>query len=191
MLEESSLDAGYFERVYAASADPWHFATSPYENEKYDATLAVLGSRRFASAFEIGCSIGVLTARLAERCDALLSVDINATALAAARERCAGAPNVRFAQMTVPRDFPAESFDLIVLSEVAYYWSDADLALARDRIAGGAPGGLLELVHFLPKVEDYVRDGDAVHEAFLNDARFERLERRRAQAYRIDLLRIA
>jgi SAM-dependent methyltransferase len=191
MSNQQSLDAAYFDRVYAGSSDPWHFATSPYEHGKYDATLAALGDRHFASAFEIGCSIGVLTARLAERCDALLSVDINPKALDAARSRCAALPNVRFAQMTVPREFPDARFDLIVLSEVAYYWSDEDLALARDRIAGSAPGGLLELVHFLPKVEDYVRDGDAVHEAFLNDSRFARVGHARAEHFRIDLLRVS
>jgi len=191
MSNQQSLDAAYFDRVYAGSNDPWHFATSPYENGKYDATLAVLGERRFASAFEIGCSIGVLTARLAERCDALLSVDINPKALDAARERCAGMGNVSFARMTVPRDFPDARFDLILLSEVAYYWSDEDLALARDRIAESARGGVLELVHFLPKVEDYVRDGDAVHEAFLNDPRFARIDHTRAEHFRIDLLRVS
>jgi SAM-dependent methyltransferase len=191
MPRKPSLDAAYFARVYAESADPWAFATSAYEREKYDATLAALGGERFASAFEIGCSIGVLSARLARVCDALLAVDINARALAAARERCAALDNVRFAPMAVPREFPDERFDLIVVSEVAYYWSDDDLRLAIDRIAGAAPGGTVELVHFLPHVEDYVRSGDAVHEAFLRDPRFTRVRHARAEKYRLDLLRVS
>jgi hypothetical protein len=63
-------------------------------------------------------------------------------------------------------------FDFILISEVAYYWSDDDLRTAIDFVAGAAGGGTLELVHFLPKVDDYVRDGDAVHAAFIGDARF-------------------
>jgi SAM-dependent methyltransferase len=191
MPGKPSLDAAYFARVYAERADPWEFATSPYEGEKYDATIGALAGERFASGFEIGCSVGVLTARLAGVCDALLAVDINERALANARERCAELANVRFAPMTVPREFPEGRFDLVVVSEVAYYWSDDDLRLAMDRIAQAARGGTLELVHFLPKVEDYVRGGDAVHEAFLGDPRFSRIRHARAEKYRIDLLRVS
>jgi predicted TPR repeat methyltransferase len=189
-MGQESLDTDYFARVYAESPDPWDFATSGYENEKYRATIRELGPRRFRSGFEIGCSIGVLTSMLANRCDALLAVDINERALEAARERCALLANVRFRRMTFPRDAPAEPFDLIVVSEVAYYWSDGDLQSAIDVIAGAAPGGTVELVHFLPKVDDYVRDGDAVHAAFLADPRFEPLRQLRAERYRIDVLRV-
>jgi SAM-dependent methyltransferase len=187
---KSSLDRDYFDRVYDRDADPWHFETSAYEREKYDATIALLGDRRFASGFEIGCSIGVLTSRLAGVCDRLLSVDINERALVAARKRCAAIPQVTFAQMTVPRDFPAGRFDLVVVSEVAYYWSDDDLNLALDRIAASARGGMVELVHFLPPVADYVRGGDAVHAWFLADPRFVRLRHRRTERYRIDILAV-
>jgi SAM-dependent methyltransferase len=189
-MGQLSLGHDYFERVYADSSDPWNFAASRYENDKYSATIEALEGHRFGSAFEIGCSVGVLTARLGTHCDALLSIDINERALDAARARCAGRPNIRFARMTFPQDAPTGRFDLIVLSEVAYYWSDHDLAAAVDFAAQAAPGGTLELVHFLPKVDDYVRDGDAVHAAFLADPRFvPRLARRTAE-YRIDVLSV-
>lgn len=188
--KSESLGPEYFERLYAAAPDPWDFATSPYEHEKYARTIEMLGDTRFSRALEIGCSIGVLTARLAERCDDLLAVDINARALASARRRCATKPNVRFARMTIPQEFPDERFDLIVLSEVGYYWSDDDLRRAVYHSANAASGGILELVHFLPKVDDYVRCGDDVHEAFLRDPRFERLDAERHERYRIDLLSI-
>ncbi|MBC5800032.1 MAG: methyltransferase domain-containing protein [Candidatus Eremiobacteraeota bacterium] len=185
---DPSLGAAYFERLYAADSDPWNFASSPYESEKYGRTIEALGERRFARALEVGCSIGVLSERLAERCDRLLSIDINPRALAAAKQRCAALTNVTFAEMNVPHDFPTERFDLIVVSEVAYYWSDDDLALAIDAIAGASAGGTVELVHFLPKVQDYARDGDAVHHAFLRDRRFVRTSGMRADRYRIDVL---
>ncbi len=185
-----SLAADYFERLYAADDDPWSFATSRYELDKYDDTLAALGPH-YARALEIGCSIGVLTQRLAARCDELLAIDVSERALSAARARCAALPHVGFARVRAPGEFPARPFNLVVLSEVAYYWSDADLALARDRIAAALePVGDLLLVHFLPKVDDYVRDGDAVHRYFLADARFARVHGHRAERYRLDLLRL-
>lgn len=189
-MDLKSLDRAYFARVYADTPDPWNFAESAYENEKYRATIDHLGQRRFQSGFEIGCSIGVLTSMLARRCDRLLSIDLNERAVESARSRCSGLPNVDIELMTFPRDLPSTAFDLVVISEVAYYWSDADLRAAIAFCAGVTSGGLIELVHFLPKVDDYVRDGDAVHEAFLADPRFERLRHVRADRYRIDILRV-
>jgi SAM-dependent methyltransferase len=190
-MPAESLDADYFERLYCANDDPWSFRTSSYEAEKYARTIALLENAHYRSAFEIGCSVGVLTHLLAERADSLLSVDINERALAQARKRCRDRVNVRFERLVVPLEFPRGPFDLVVLSEVGYYWSDDDLALARERIAEVAAGGTLELVHFLPKVEEYVRDGDAVHEAFLTDARFSGRRAYRAERYRIDVLDVA
>ena len=96
------MDAAYFERLYERDPDPWNFATSPYEQGKYRETLAILGDRHFSRALEVGCSIGILTSLLAERCDELLAVDINGRALAAARDRCAANNNVRFERRAIP-----------------------------------------------------------------------------------------
>lgn len=188
----SSLPPGYFEDVYRANADPWDFATSPYEAAKYDATLASLPRDRYVNAFEIGCSIGVLTERLAPRCERLLAVDVVPDVLAQARQRCARFPHVRFAEMPVPAGFPDERFDLIVLSEVGYYWSSTDLHAAKTRIENAlTSGGHLVLVHWTPFVHDYPLTGDQVHEAFLSqEARspLTHLHGCREERYRLDVL---
>ena len=101
-----------FDRLYAERPDPWDFETSAYEHAKYDATLAALGDRRYATGLEVGCSIGVLTERLAARCAHLLAVDVAEAALARARER---APEVTFERRELPAEFPAGPFELIVL----------------------------------------------------------------------------
>ena len=82
-----TLGPEYFERLYAASPDPWGFTTRWYEERKYALSLAMLPRRRYAEAFEPGCSIGVLTALLTPRCDRLLSWDVSAEAVRRARER--------------------------------------------------------------------------------------------------------
>jgi SAM-dependent methyltransferase len=189
-----SLPPSYFQAAYARNPDPWSFATSEYERAKYAATLAELPRARYLRAFEIGCSIGVLTERLATRCGALLSVDVAERALQQAIERCAHLPWVRFRLLPVPSAFPAESFDLIVLSEVGYYWSAADLRLARDLIIDHLePGGHLLLVHFTVEVEDYPLSGDEVHAAVFERAGkregavLRHLRGRRERTYRLDL----
>ena len=187
---EQSLDADYFDGVYQASDDPWSFTTSDYERSKYEHTLASLPRERYESALEIGCSIGVLTRLLADRCDSLLSVDIAEKPLRQARKRLANHPHVRFEQMMIPREFPEEQFDLIVVSEVGYYWSPQDLEHAVAQVGQSlTKGGTLLLVHFTPYVPDYPLTGDEVHETFERllprDVSRQRAERR--ERYRLDV----
>ena len=117
-------DPGYFERLYESDPDPWKFASSEYERDKYAATMAALPPGRFARCFEVGCSIGVLTHELAQRCDALLGVDVAENALDQARTRLRDMPWVRFVRMAVPTEWPEGSFDLVLFSEVLYYLGD-------------------------------------------------------------------
>ena len=183
-----SLPPSYFEEVYAASPDPWNFETSDYEAGKYRDTLAHLPRERYANALEIGCSIGVLTRQLAALCDNLLSVDVSDRALAAARARCADLPHVRFAQMHIPNEIPEGPFDLIVLSEVGYYWQLADLERTATLLAARQPtGGQLILVHFTPVVPDYPLTGDQVHTTWLRRPEWRLIDSSRAEQYRLDL----
>lgn len=184
-----TLPAAYFDDVYRRKADPWDFATSPYEAAKYRATLGALSRARYARAFEAGCSIGVLTSQLAARCEQLLSVDLNESALVQARERCKDLAHVRFERRQLPAEFPPGPFDLIVISEVGYYLSTADLERLLERcITGLAPGGQLLLVHWTPLVPDYPLTGDEVHEAFrAHPEALRHLAGAREETYRLDL----
>ena len=192
MSERESLPPDYFARVYADSDDPWGFETRPYEAQKYQATLDALPRNVYQSAFEIGCSIGVLTERLAERCKRLLPVDVAERALEQARARCQHLHHLRFANMAVPDTFPDEHFDLILVSEVGYYWGWDDLTKAQNLIAEHLErGGHLLLVHWTPYVDDYPLTGDQVHDAFLDAALagngLRHLVGSRQELYRLDL----
>lgn len=186
----ASLPPTYFEALYAADPDPWRFASSEYEAAKYAATLGALPRQRYRSAFEIGCSIGVLTQGLAGRCDRLLAVDVSERALRQARERCRHMPRVRFAVMQVPQTLPRQRFDLVVLSEVGYYLSIADLQRLKQALGALLQtGGHLILVHWTHEVADYPLSGDEVHELFLkSDGAFESLGGWFTGDYRLDRL---
>ena len=194
--QPATLNPEYFDGVYRASDDPWAFASSPYERAKYADTLATLPRPHYGRAFEIGCSIGVLTAQLAPRCGHLLSVDVSEAALAQARQRCAALPQVELRKLQVPNEFPDGKFDLMLLSEVGYYWSPADLARAADQLlAALPPGGQLLLVHWTPVVPDYPQTGDEVHDFFLQktgpQGPLRHLHGHRADKYRLDLFEAA
>ncbi|PSR18070.1 methyltransferase [filamentous cyanobacterium CCP3] len=189
-MTKPSLGADFFEQLYQTDADPWQFETSPYEAAKYAATLAALSRPRYASAFEIGGSIGVLTAQLATRCDSLLSVDLSTVAQAKAIQRCQHLPQVQFEIMNVPHDYPSDRFDLVLLSEVGYYWCWADLHLAQARIYDSLkPGGHLLLVHWVHDAPSYPLRGNDVHDAFADFAatRLQHLHDGRTADYRLDL----
>jgi SAM-dependent methyltransferase len=184
-----SLAPQYFDQLYAVDADPWDFESSPYEAAKYEATLAALPHERYSRAYEPGCSIGVLTKQLANRCENLLATDISETALSRARARCADLPHVTFSTCDISRDFPDGSFDLVLLSEVAYYLSRADLEQLRQRIAMAlAPGGHLLLVHYTGET-NYPITADTAHEIFgdWKQSIWRNLKSFRADHYRLDL----
>lgn len=153
----------YFEDLYRHDVDPWEFATSAYEARKYAITLASLPDDRYRRAFEPGCSVGVLTAALAARCDALLAVDHMDEAVTAARSRTTGCPGVTVERRSIPGEWPEGPYDLVVLSEVAYYF-DGDglrrlLALATE---SAAPGAAIVAVHWRGAT-DYPLTGDRAH----------------------------
>jgi len=185
-----SLAPEYFDRLYAERADPWDFEASPYEAAKYAATLGALPRPHYTNALELGCSIGVLTRMLAPRCERLLAIDVSEVALAQARARCAHLRQVTFENRNVPTEFPDRLFDLILVSEVGYYFSLPDLECLRARIANAlAPCGHLLLVHYTGET-NYPLSADTVHDAFLagHGRTWTLLKTMRAEGYRLDLL---
>jgi SAM-dependent methyltransferase len=160
-----SLDQGYFDQMYTAAPDPWGLATRWYEARKYAISLGLLPEPRYGDVFEPGCSVGVLTGMLAARGDHVLAWDASDAAVRAAAARNAALPNVRVRRGAIPGDWPPGRFDLIVFSEVLYYFAGGELDQVLDRgVASLRPGGTLLAVHWRHPVADYPRGGDDVHE---------------------------
>jgi len=158
------VSASSFERRYRAEGDPWNLAGSPYEQRRYDLTMAMLPAQRYRRVFEPGCAVGELTARLAARCDAVIAMDSSAWAVARARERCAGLAHVQIVVGEVPATWPAGAFDLVMLSELGYYFTREELgALVARSVAALAPGGTLVAVHWRGHSSDHLLHGDVVH----------------------------
>lgn len=190
MNPSQSLPPSYFDDLYQSDPDPWKFATSQYEADKYAATIAALPKPRYRSAFEIGGSIGVLTQKLAQQCDSLLSIDVSKLAQDQAIKRCQALPQVRFEIMNFPHQHPDQTFDLILVSEVGYYWCREDLEIAQRLILELLePGGHLLLVHWLAYTPDYPLTGDEVHDSFfaLGSDQLKPILGQKNSQYRLDL----
>jgi SAM-dependent methyltransferase len=158
------LPDGYFDRMYATADDPWRLSSRWYEQRKYSITTALLPHRHYRHAFEPGCSIGILTELLTERCDHLTAVDVADAALRAADQRLRMSNRrhrVTLLQSSLDAPWPPGPFDLVVLSEVAYYLT-ADLlaAVLRRECARLAPGATVVAAHWRHDVVDYPLTGD-------------------------------
>lgn len=159
----SAPDAGYFDATYDRHDDPWGFESRWYEKRKRALTIASLPDERYGSALELGCSIGVLTADLASRCDELLAIDVSQAAVDRARARVGDAARIERADLL--DEFPDGRFSLVVFSEVGYYFRPPELARVLDAIEGAlAPGGTLVACHWRHPVSDYPLSGDEVHD---------------------------
>jgi predicted TPR repeat methyltransferase len=161
-----TLDASYFNTMYQASPDPWGFTSRWYEARKYAISVAMLPRQHYREAFEPGCSIGVLTELLAPRCASLLACDLAPAAVHAAAGRTRHLPQVRVENRALPQDWPTGRFDLIVASELLYYFGGPDLDDVIGRITAALhPDGNLLAVHWLHPVAEYPRSGAEVHDA--------------------------
>jgi trans-aconitate methyltransferase len=163
-LDREPTSRSFFEELYRTDPDPWRFTDDAYEQARYQHLLAHVPAGRYDTAFEPGCSIGVLTRQLADRCRRVFAIDIAEAAVAEAHRRCADRPGVDLARGELPHDLPDEPVDLVVLSEIGYYLTEPVLADMARRIRGVlTPGGRVVAVHWTGESSDHVLHGRDVH----------------------------
>src|ERR1700761_6234850 len=139
---QSPVSPAAFEERYRHDPDPWNYRASPYEREKYDLTLKSFSRQHYASIFEPACSIGELTTLLAPRCDRLLAIDVSPTAVAVAQQRVADLTHVQIDCGDVRTYELTKPFNLIVFSELGYYFDVETLADVAHRLSDClTPGG--------------------------------------------------
>ncbi|MFC6284824.1 MULTISPECIES: SAM-dependent methyltransferase [Polaromonas] len=156
----------YFDAMFAKSDDPWKFQSRWYERRKRALTLACLPSDRYSYGFEPGCANGELSARLGTRCEKLLVSDGVDRAVALTRERLKDQKNVEVRKAWLPKDWPRDKFDLIVLSEFLFYLkADAVEEIAWKAQETLTPGGVILACHWRHPIEHCVITGDDAHKA--------------------------
>ncbi len=107
-----------------------------FTRRKYAIELAMLPYRRYRHAFEPGCSAGLLTELLTERCDRVTATDVDVAALNATDRRLQHAGRrgqVVLLHGSLDQPWPPGGFDLVVLSDVAYYLPADVLRTVLDR----------------------------------------------------------
>lgn len=147
--------------------DPWGFESLWYEARKRDVVLAALPEARYGSGFEAGCATGMLTERLAARCDHLLAVDLVPRAVTCTRERVARHAHVEVATANLPTDWPTERrFDLVVLSEIGYFFApDAWHETAQRAADALTDAGVILACHWLRPFAERTQSTRHLHAA--------------------------
>ncbi|MBN9200455.1 MAG: hypothetical protein ABS61_02115 [Microbacterium sp. SCN 70-18] len=170
----ASTPRSHFERFFATHDDPWGFRSSWYEQRKRELLLATLPRATYDAGLELGCATGILTARLAERCAHLVAVDFAEGALTAAARELVGRDNVTLQTAALPHEWPDGEYDLVLLSEIGYFWNVADLDTAIDRITQSlAPTGHLIACHWRHPMPENPTGGDEVHERLRANSRWQ------------------
>ncbi|ANJ27323.1 PIG-L family deacetylase [Agromyces aureus] len=185
-----TVDGRYFDGFYERHTNPWQLETSSYEIRKRGLLLASLTEPRFDRVLEIGCSTGITTAELARRANAVVATDVAAEAIRRARDRVHDFAQVDFRIGDATRGIPGGPFDLVVLSEVGYYWSTSDLGRVLDGIAAELePGGTLVACHWRHPFEQAPNTGDGVHAAIAQHPAFERILMHIEEAFSLESFR--
>ena len=185
----ATSSAAFFEAKYQEDPDPWGFAGNGYELHRYAAIIRAIAHRHYARAFEPGCSIGVLTERLAAYCDEVYAIDFSRSAVTQAQARCAHLPQVEVHCAALALGTTAEEFDLLVLSEIGYYfarheWQRISSAL----IDSLAPGATVLGAHWLGHSQDHRISGDEVNDILLAHPKLRVEHRERHPDVRLDRL---
>jgi Nodulation protein S (NodS) len=185
----SRMTLSDFEACYRADPDPWGYTTSPYERDKYAATLDACGHGTFAHALELGASIGVFSAALAPRCRYLTTVDAAPTAVEISRRRLTDMPGVQILDGMIPGGIPDGPYDLVVASEILYYLTAGELEATLDRLREQTSArARLVAVHWRPDGPERPLSADAVHATLRRQSWLGGVVRADTADYRLDVL---
>jgi trans-aconitate methyltransferase len=159
---EPDTSAAFFEQLYR-NGDPWNFDSDSYEQDRYAQLLGALDGRRFRRAYEPACAMGALTRRLADQCDELIARDLSPSAVACAQLACSELQSVDVSVGDVREDPPSGSFDLVVFSELGYYFELPELTTVVDKIVDLlVPGGVTAGTHWTGSSPDHRIAGEVV-----------------------------
>ncbi|MFJ2618443.1 PIG-L family deacetylase [Glutamicibacter sp. NPDC087344] len=190
--KDTAMSAAVFEDLYRDKPDPWNYRDSGYEARKRGILLSSLIREHYGTVLELGCSIGIQTSALAERCSSLRAIDSSRTALEQAQRETARFEHVQLEQRLLPGEWPQVdpgTMDLVVISEIGYFFAADELEEMLGLCASAlAPGGELLLCHWLHPIEGWPLNGQAVHR-IAHRRRWDRLVIHQERDFLLEILR--
>ncbi|KJH64819.1 methyltransferase [Acinetobacter calcoaceticus] len=157
----------YFEDLYRHNSDPWGYDSHWYEARKRQICLALLTKPRYPKVLEVGCSNGHLSIHLAQRAEQLWCIDVSECAVQLASERLQEFEHVVVENRKIPEDYSIQKFDLILISEMAYYLSANELHQFIEMLKHSLnDDGEILCCHWRHEIQDFELNAEQVHQAF-------------------------
>ena len=157
----------YFEDLYRHNSDPWGYDAHWYEARKRQICLALLTKPRYPKVLEVGCSNGHLSFHLAQRAEQLVCIDVSESAVRLASERLKELEHVVVENSKIPEDYSIQKFDLILISEMAYYLSKDELHEFIEKLKHSLnDDGEILCCHWRHEIQDFELNAEQVHQAF-------------------------
>ena len=149
------IDVSGFEQKFRENIDPWNYTQSRFERYKRTILLRACGRYKHGRVLELGCAIGETSRYLAPLSLRLIAVDGSSTAINEATKRLGYEKHVHFRLANLPGEMPRGPFELIVVSEIAYYLRLHQLATLGQRIIKAlAPRGRVVALHHRRQFDD-------------------------------------
>lgn len=159
------IDVAGFELKFRGNIDPWNYRHSRFERQKRKILIQACGCAKRGRGLELACANGETTRELSRLCLKLTAIDGSPTALAEAQRRNGDIQGLKFVRASLPDEMPRGSFDLIVVSEIAYYLNANDLRrLARSLPDALTPGGRVVVLHHRRRFPDAAQHSGRAHQ---------------------------
>jgi 2-polyprenyl-3-methyl-5-hydroxy-6-metoxy-1,4-benzoquinol methylase len=146
-----------FEWLYLEHGDVWSYRTRPEERIKYDSILemALRYRRKRNTVLDTACSVGVLSAKLAQHFDKVVAFDLSQEALRLAQQDLAHLPNVETKIADIRKFELDRTFDVIICAGILRYLADEESdALCRRLAEHLATDGIL-VVEYSPEFRSW------------------------------------
>jgi SAM-dependent methyltransferase len=159
------IDVAGFDLKFRGNVDPWNYRHSRFEHQKRKVLIEACGCAKRGRGLELACANGETTRELSQLCLKLTAIDGSPTALAEAQRRHGHIQGLKFLRASLPTEMPKGPFDLIVVSEIAYYLRSHDLArLARNLPYALAPGGRVIVLDHRRRFPDAAQHSGRAHQ---------------------------
>ena len=144
-----------FDARFRADPDPWGTTRKRDEAVKRQAILHALGGGRHGRVWELGSGNGSNSPWLARRAMRLVATDGSAKAVELTAQALDAYPKAEALEGRLPDGVPEGRVDAVVIAEVLYYLTDAQIARLGQRLASALrPRSRVVLAHHLTDFSD-------------------------------------
>jgi len=148
-MKSEQLRTKICEDHYEEGAEPWNYSVRSMELLRHEwiaENLKKTGIQSDTRVLEMGCSLGLMTEKIAELGPKITAIDLSPKAIAQAKVRCRQFNNVEFQVADVCKlPFPDSSFDRVTVCDGLFSWylseeAQAQVSMEVSRVL--KPGGI-------------------------------------------------